>query len=351
MINSISSSQDLQGLAQLDNSKAKAALTLVAAVGLAVIAYAILKNPNLLPQLGKSLHSAVVIGTPALIFSAGAMFGYKIGKKVTEDCRSVLDFESGELLPKKTFKSRDSKYFGIPEVPSALIFNLGNEEKYKTKSASYTSSQLLSERREEPAQGEIHFINGVDNTYKDLESGLAPSLDESMVIASGIRYNVHFVHNASHGLKADLNEATANIRGELTYPALYLINEWTRFARENADNQKRILQVCHSQGVAHVRNALMWLNEYRPEIAQRIDVRAFAGAVYIPSELCGSVVHYIRSDDPVPAIHRRGREMAEREGTLVNLGRSPGMIPDHEFCKYGELLELELSRFLNRRVG
>lgn len=351
MIDSIGSSQDLQGLAQLNNTKAKAALTLVAAVGLAVIAYLILKNPNLLPHLGKSLHSAVVIGTPTLIFSAGAVIGYKIGKKVTEDCRSVLDFQSGELLPKGGFKGRDNKYFNIPEVPSALVFNLGNEEKYEIKSASYASSELLRERRDEPVQGEIHFINGVGNTYEFLESEVAPSFDELIATASGTRYNVHFVHNASHGLKADFKEAAANVRGELTDPALCLINEWIRFAHENASNEKRLLQICHSQGVAHVRNALLWLNEYRPEIAQRIDVRAFAGAVYIPSELCGSVVHYIREDDPVPAIHGLGREMAERQGTLVNLGKSRGMVPDHEFSKYREPLEFELSRFLNRSAN
>lgn len=349
MINPIDSSQDLHSLTQLDNAKAKAALTLVAAVGLAVIAYVVLKNPNLLAHVGKSLHSAIVIGTPALIFSAGAMVGYQIGKKVNEDRRFVLDFESQEFLPKEAFKGRDNKYFGIPALPSALIFNLGNEDKYETKSASYTSSELLREGRGEPDQGEIHFVNGVDNTYEDLASGLAPSFDESIATVSGMRYNVHFVHNASHGLKADLKEAAGNVRGELTYPALCLINEWVRFDRENRENEKRILQVCHSQGVAHVRNALLYMREYHPEIAQRIDVRAFAGAVYIPRGLCGSVVHYIREDDPVPAIHELGRDMAEREGTLVNLGKSPGTIPDHEFCKYGEPLEFELSLFLNRR--
>ena len=59
----------------------------------------------------------------------------------------------------------------------------------------------------------------------------------------------------------------------------------------------RIMVNCHSEGAAHVRNAL---THCPPEIRQQIDVVVIAGGAYIDKNLAGSVVHYCSTRDIVP---------------------------------------------------
>jgi len=152
-------------------------------------------------------------------------------------------------------------------------------------------------------KGRIGFINGILNNY--------PYAYQSALLISHLSggYNVHMVHNASHGLVNDLLECQKGLDGIVTEPVFCLHAMWDEFFNDpNTPEDAQFFQICHSQGAIHVRNALSC---YPPELRKRIKVIAIAPGAYIPKEISHNASHYI-SWDPVPNIDGKGQKQAAR---------------------------------------
>ncbi len=169
----------------------------------------------------------------------------------------------------------------------------------------------------------IVFMNGIWNDFK--------SARESAFYLSNLAggYNIHGVHNATHGKIADLRECGLGLQHRATDPVRQLHKMWDNFFENSSPNAK-LLMICHSQGAIHTRNALL---TYPPHLRERIFVLAVAPGAYIHKETCGGVIHYRTKKwyrDIVPRFDRRG---AKRErDTIVGLDSHPdAAFFDHEF--------------------
>ena len=111
--------------------------------------------------------------------------------------------------------------------------------------------------------------------------------------------SIETVYNKSNTPLIDLLEAGfVNIPGESPNTAKLLQENWVEFHHKNIDNPKlKYLQVCHSQGAIHVRNALILAPQ---EIRDRVIVVAIAPAAVVPRELCFDSTNYATKTDIVP---------------------------------------------------
>lgn len=82
---------------------------------------------------------------------------------------------------------------------------------------------------------------------------------------------------------------------------------------EGKSEDARFLQICHSQGAIHVRNALL---DYPHEIRDRIFVVAIAPGAYIHDRTCARVIHYV-SRDVIPDLDWEGAKKSRH--TTVKL--------------------------------
>jgi RHS repeat-associated protein len=136
----------------------------------------------------------------------------------------------------------------------------------------------------------IGFVNGMVNDY--IQSNCSATHVSDM--AGGAK--VGATYNETHGAFFDFFECALNLYGGIaTTPAFKLMEQWDQ-AFENVPPGCPILQIAHSQGTIHVRNALMM---YDPEKAKRIMVVCFGPAAYIGPNLCHSVHHFISKRDIV----------------------------------------------------
>jgi len=132
-----------------------------------------------------------------------------------------------------------------------------------------------------------------------------------------------------------------------TPPIRYLHKKWDAFFA-NADPNVPLLQICHSQGVAQVRNALMC---YPKELRETIIVVAIAPGAYIHKSLCKEVTHYVTkwNRNIVPWIDINGR-IANRENIVVLRPHrnAPGF--DHSFQSptYEEALFETLDDYITK---
>ena len=181
------------------------------------------------------------------------------------------------------------------------------------------------QRESVPGRG-IGFINGVANTF--LEACF------SALYISDIagEKNVHLTYAASNGLIRDVRQAAHNLYGFHATNATQLLHDsWVQYF-DSEGSSARYLQVCHSWGAIHVRNALLMSDR---EMRNRIDVVAVAPAAYISRKICKDVVHYINDDalrDGIPRIDRKGLKMALRENTVRKVRSDPSAdYMDHAF--------------------
>ena len=193
-----------------------------------------------------------------------------------------------------------------PEV--ALVRFLDNfENSYTNKSRLYNLSS--EDGFQKLTKGMISFINGIDTAFED-----ALSHSEYIGNLAG-GYNIHGVYNATHGKHVDANEYLMNKDYFATPPVRQLHKQWDDYFA-NADAITPILQICHSQGAALLRNALM---TYPKELRERIIVIAVAPGAYIHPSLCKQVTHYASkwNRDIVPWLDLNGR-VANR-GNIISL--------------------------------
>lgn len=136
-------------------------------------------------------------------------------------------------------------------------------------------------------------INGINNSYDealvnmDYTKSFAPNVDHE------------WVYNNSHGPIIDIGEVFAlNYNGISPNTANLLHESVERFDQDNRDfPHEKCLIKCHSQGAAHVRNALEQMPKH---LRQRTIVIAIAPAVVVPRALCYRSYNYACESDIVP---------------------------------------------------
>jgi len=151
----------------------------------------------------------------------------------------------------------------------------------------------------------IGYNNGIFNQLKNAISTVLNLSD----LSGG--YHIELSFNQTHGLK-DIWECCKNHCFISTAPVRNLHETWNNYFK-NAPKDGQWLQLCHSQGAIHVRNALM---DYPPELRNRIHLVAIAPASFTPKGLCGSVKHYVSERDFVPLFDFFGR-LACRDTTIT----------------------------------
>jgi hypothetical protein len=124
----------------------------------------------------------------------------------------------------------------------------------------------------------------------------------------------------------DLFEAFMGLMRIDTDPVAKLHQLWDEeFARLGKDG--KILQICHSQGCIHVRNAL---ETYDKEKRNNVLVIAVCPAAYISKDICGGVMHLVNDSDIVTYIDRNGRIVSE--DTIMHLVSNARLaLLDHGF--------------------
>ncbi|MGA8164426.1 MAG: RHS repeat-associated core domain-containing protein, partial [Waddliaceae bacterium] len=132
---------------------------------------------------------------------------------------------------------------------AALIKFLDDfEDCFENKSRIY---DLSSEKEFQTlSKGMILLNSGIDTAFEE-----AKNHARYLARLSG-GYNIHGVYNATHGKCVDAMEYLLNKDYFATPPIRYLHKKWDAFFA-NADSNVPLLQICHSQGAAQVRNALM----------------------------------------------------------------------------------------------
>ncbi|MFT4551699.1 MAG: hypothetical protein ACI9S8_000315 [Chlamydiales bacterium] len=182
----------------------------------------------------------------------------------------------------------------------------------------------------------IGWVNGIKNS----ESGSKANAKMLSEMAGGL--NIHGVYNASHGFRLDLIECLLGLSNVSTEPVKNLHGTWNDFFKNNPDDAV-FLQVCHSQGAIHVRNAL---EKYPEELRKRIQVVAVAPAAYISADLCLKVDHYTSSRDFIPWIDYEGRD--ECQETIHVL--SGNGFWDHSFdsITYRDVLEGHIQDYIEQ---
>jgi hypothetical protein len=139
---------------------------------------------------------------------------------------------------------------------------------------------------------DICWTNGISNTFEDSKN----SARYIQSLAGGSE--VSGVYNCTHSLLIDVLEAgVLNHPGYSPNTAPMLEGKWRQFLEANKHRPNaRLLQVCHSQGAIHVRNAL---EHAPPEIRDRVIVVAIAPAAVVPKELCFNSFNYVSKKDSV----------------------------------------------------
>lgn len=179
----------------------------------------------------------------------------------------------------------------------------------------------------------IGGINGIWNS-----AAVATQNWLSLIEKAG-GYTVDWVYNHSTGYISDALEVIGlNLFGYSPYTSALLRQNWLEFHEENALNPDvKYLQICHSQGAVHVRNALENVSD---EIRKRVVVVALAPAAIVPSNLCFRSYNYASKNDIVYLVEKVydmtvGRFKANQEDKfreLVLLDPHPkAPLFDHEF--------------------
>jgi Protein of unknown function (DUF687) len=259
-------------------------------------------------------------------------------------------YYSALKLDTRTAKER------IHDLLTYLCYDPSFEETRKVKSSRFDVNGfcLLNDEDKLPElpHGRIMLVNGVAGEEQKLQERLCTLSTYTQIGRKGENaYNVHGVWNATHGVVTDLLEARGNIfGGKATEPSALLAEAWIEFYNQHRDDpDARVLQICHSQGAAHVRNALRMVPR---EVRKRIEVVAIAPGAYIPQELCARVVHYRRNGDPVPLLDTDGKEIARDQNTVFLVPKADGApsMMDHSMSSesFRPVLQFEVADFVSR---
>lgn len=217
-------------------------------------------------------------------------------------------------------------YTGLARKAIGNFFGIGMPKEYPSFETSFSNKSRTYSLHDfgfnfpEPPLGAYLFGNGVGNEWSDLG-------EKAHRLSIHTGYNTRGVYNATHGLPIDTHEAFMNLNSHTMTPPVYLYHQaWDHYF-DNDTTGAPIWQSCHSQGAAHVRNAL---ETYPKERRERIIVAAFAPFAYISKDLCMTVKHYVCPSDPIPYIDRAGKRACK--DTIIYVPKNPNCRQScHEF--------------------
>lgn len=185
------------------------------------------------------------------------------------------------------------------------------EESFQVKSSTYAAGAHAKQ-----CVG-VGFINGIQT---DLTSAQAKATYIATQVLDNAKMS-YCVHNATHGLLADLKECRQGLRGVATEPARLLRDQIVQAL--NTGGMQRFVVIAHSQGVIHTVNALRLIktDQKTANLIDQIAVLAIAPPVFIRSQdgLCGRVQHIVGSKDPIPRLDSKGMQIALRERTVTKV--------------------------------
>ncbi len=144
--------------------------------------------------------------------------------------------------------------------------------------------------------GAIGFINGINNTRsQSIRSAyqLSQYAQDAKVYGIYNATNLSGFANRFLSIGADIIECGLGQVGFHTPPVELLKNQWNNFITTHGPDAK-FLQICHSGGACHVKNALLTSPE---STRQRIIALAIAPSVIIPKRLCYKSDNYISRRD------------------------------------------------------
>jgi hypothetical protein len=201
-------------------------------------------------------------------------------------------------------------------------------------------------------------------------NGVNTSWDQALSHANYLRQfslgkSIEWTHNRSHTLLVDLAEIVhLNYQGYSPTNAHILLENWIAFHKENESRpHAKYLQIAHSQGALHVRNALL---QATPEVRNRVIVVAIAPAGVVPNAYCYRAFNYAIEGDWIPAyesvhayqLYRQGlmtereyKTIMERRKELVILPRDPhatGSAHDFEGVSFKDILERRIKEYLSQ---
>ena len=246
-------------------------------------------------------------------------------------CKGVVFGKSSAALGLSILDCKGEKSQKTTSIKThRLPFGLTWESKKKT-------SHFYEVGEKENPKVRVNFINGILESKEKSENN-------AKIVSNALGgAKVHGVYNASQGVH-DIVEAGLGQLGVVTEPVDRLHESWNAFFdQEGLDSDAILVQVCHSQGATHTRNALIGYDE---EKRKRIHVIAVAPASYISNDLCGKVVHLVSNRDIVPLIHLKGARRCPE--TTVILERQKDTSPlDHHLREttYTQGLHEQLAEY------
>ena len=195
-----------------------------------------------------------------------------------------------------------------PDTEFSTLPKVTYDDEFEKRNPEYEPSCVFDLGLPEHKDMRILCINGINNT-KEEAMETARYISE---LAGG--YNVHGVYNATHGIKADLEECKMGLRHIATTPVRLLHQEWNDFF-ENSSSDAKLLMIPHSQGNIHQMNGLLDYDERR----ERILVVGIAPGGYSYRETCGQLVHYMAkwNRDFIPRLDSKGRRRSK--DTIIEL--------------------------------
>jgi hypothetical protein len=139
-------------------------------------------------------------------------------------------------------------------------------------------------------------IGGINGINGSLESAVKHAEYISQLAQDR---SIEWVYNHTNSVFVDtLEVATMNMIGFSPNTAKLLQENWSEFHFENRDHANaKYLQICHSQGAIHVKNALQQVSE---EIRHRVIVLAIAPATIVSNDLCYESYNYASTSDVIP---------------------------------------------------
>ena len=191
-------------------------------------------------------------------------------------------------------------------------------------------------------KGGIGFINGIHND-RNLSEKHSSKLSQA---ARG--FKVYGTYNATHSLPIDVLECAAGLNRIQTPPVEFLRQQWKWFAATH-DSDAKFLQMCHSGGAIHVKNALLSVPR---SIQQKIIVLAIAPATVVPDRLCFRSYNYASKHDFVPFLDIIGNLMYGYQLHFLT-PHSEAPIWDHDFGSptFDELIQGHINDYLENYGG
>ncbi|WP_171005794.1 DUF6531 domain-containing protein [Candidatus Rhabdochlamydia sp. T3358] len=191
--------------------------------------------------------------------------------------------------------------------------------------------------------GAIGFINGINNNK--MQARL--SAQQLSQYAQGAK--IYGTHNATNFPVIDVFECAAGHIGFHTPPVQLLKNKWKHLIASHGP-QAKFLEICHSGGADHLKNALLTSPE---SVRQQIIALAIAPSVIIPRRLCFQSDNYISRRDFVTHLDFDGKRRYGNELHVLEPHPDANKFWDHEFLSptFKDTLERHIVDYVKNYGG